>query len=56
MAAKNKKSGASPKTYFNYINGEWLESSSGETFKSINPTNLSTLGFFKAAIKMTLTW
>ncbi|MDQ6597497.1 aldehyde dehydrogenase family protein [Bacillus salipaludis] len=27
------------KTYFNYINGEWVESESGEVIKSISPAN-----------------
>ncbi len=30
---------ASPEVYKNYINGEWVESSSGETFANYNPAN-----------------
>ncbi|MGH9430726.1 MAG: aldehyde dehydrogenase family protein [Terriglobia bacterium] len=30
---------ASPKVYKNYINGEWVESASGQTFENINPAN-----------------
>src|SRR5918992_4023762 len=44
--ALNKKSArkttgraASVKTYSNYIGGEWVASSSGETFENVNPAN-----------------
>ncbi len=32
--------------YLNYINGEWIEASSGKFFKNINPTNRMILGEF----------
>src|SRR5690625_446771 len=36
------------KTYFNYINGKWVPSSTKETYASINPANTDeTLGFFQ---------
>jgi aldehyde dehydrogenase (NAD+) len=38
--AKAKKKTAT-KTYFNYINGEWVKSSSGEWFENINPADTS---------------
>lgn len=38
--AKAKKKTAI-KTYFNYINGEWVKSSSGEWFENINPADTS---------------
>ena len=30
---------ASTKTYFNYIGGEWVKSSSGESFENVNPAD-----------------
>ncbi len=36
---KTARAGASAKTYSNYINGEWVASSSGETFENVNPAN-----------------
>jgi acyl-CoA reductase-like NAD-dependent aldehyde dehydrogenase len=42
---KNKKTNGVPlkrlstKTYYNYINGEWVPSSSGETFENLNPAD-----------------
>ncbi|MDY6777316.1 MAG: aldehyde dehydrogenase family protein, partial [Candidatus Nanohaloarchaea archaeon] len=37
-----------PKTFKNYINGEWVESSSGETFESVEPADTSkVLGEFQ---------
>ncbi|WBL14464.1 aldehyde dehydrogenase family protein [Sutcliffiella sp. NC1] len=36
------------KTYYNYINGEWVASETGETYPSINPANTSeVLGYFQ---------
>jgi NAD-dependent aldehyde dehydrogenases len=35
--ASNKKTAA--KTYFNYIGGEWVKSSSGEWFENVNPAD-----------------
>jgi len=42
--AKNGRAGSAPakaraKTYQNYIGGEWVPSSSGETFENLNPAN-----------------
>ncbi len=37
--AKSKKTQS--KTYHNYINGEWIKSSSGEYFENINPADTS---------------
>jgi acyl-CoA reductase-like NAD-dependent aldehyde dehydrogenase len=36
---KNVKTETKVKQYYNYINGEWVTSVSGETFTSINPAN-----------------
>jgi aldehyde dehydrogenase (NAD+) len=35
--AKTKKTSA--KTYYNYIGGEWVKSSSGEWFENVNPAD-----------------
>jgi len=32
-----------------FINGEWTESSTGETFENINPANLKSVGTFHKA-------
>lgn len=38
------------KTYLNYINGEWTESETGQTDKSINPANLDgVVGFYQVS-------
>ena len=37
--AKAKTKKASVKTYHNFIGGEWVRSSSGETFDNVNPAN-----------------
>jgi acyl-CoA reductase-like NAD-dependent aldehyde dehydrogenase len=34
------------KTFQNYIGGEWVDSSSGETFESVNPATGDTIGTF----------
>jgi aldehyde dehydrogenase (NAD+) len=42
--AKSKKSTkTSTKTYYNYIGGEWVKSSSGEWFNNINPADTSDI-------------
>jgi len=42
--AKSKKSTKkSTKTYYNYIGGEWVKSSSGEWFNNINPADTSDI-------------
>jgi alpha-ketoglutaric semialdehyde dehydrogenase len=39
---------APPKTYKNFINGEWIESVSGRTFENVNPANKNDLvGIFQ---------
>ncbi len=42
-----RKSAASPrvtaKTYYNYINGHWVPSTSGETFENVNPADTRDL-------------
>ncbi|WP_257349792.1 aldehyde dehydrogenase family protein [Pseudalkalibacillus decolorationis] len=39
-------------TYFNYINGNWVSSVTGELYSSINPANTEEiLGFFQASNK-----
>jgi len=39
---------APPKIYNNFINGEWVQSSSGQTFENINPANRQELiGLFQ---------
>jgi acyl-CoA reductase-like NAD-dependent aldehyde dehydrogenase len=41
-----------PKTYHNYINGEWVASSSGETFENINPADTrDVVGRFPVSTK-----
>src|SRR6186713_2579248 len=40
--AKAKKKSAT-KTYFNYIGGEWVKSSSGEWFDNVNPADTSDI-------------
>lgn len=38
-------------TYLNFINGQWVESSCGETFPSLNPTNTAeTVGVFQKSV------
>ena len=40
------------RTYFNYINGEWVSAQSGEVYSSINPANTEeVLGFFQKSDK-----
>ncbi|HEU4597406.1 MAG TPA: aldehyde dehydrogenase family protein [Pyrinomonadaceae bacterium] len=39
-ARRSPGRGASAKTYFNYIGGEWVASASGETFENVNPANM----------------
>src|SRR5437762_2695913 len=39
---------APPKVYRNFINGEWVASSSGQTFENVNPANRNDLiGLFQ---------
>ncbi|HEX8852708.1 MAG TPA: aldehyde dehydrogenase family protein, partial [Pyrinomonadaceae bacterium] len=38
-ASGNGSARSSVKTYHNYIGGEWVASSSGETFENINPAD-----------------
>ena len=39
---------APPKVYKNFINGEWVQSSSGQTFENVNPANRQELiGLFQ---------
>lgn len=33
--------------YHNYINGEWVDSGTGETYASLNPANGDVLGYFQ---------
>ena len=33
-----------PKTYFNFVSGEWVPSGSGQTFSMINPANQTVIG------------
>ena len=40
---------AGTKTYRNYIGGEWLDATSGETFESVNPATGETLGVFPSS-------
>jgi aldehyde dehydrogenase (NAD+) len=37
--AARKEARAAVKTYQNYINGEWVDSQSGEMFENINPAD-----------------
>lgn len=41
--AKQAASKNSPKKYHNYINGEWVKSSSGEWFDNVNPADTSDI-------------
>ena len=34
------------KTFQNYIDGEWVDAASGETFESTSPANGDTIGIF----------
>lgn len=38
-AANNRQTRSSVKTFYNYINGEWTASASGEVFENINPAD-----------------
>ncbi len=43
---------ATPKIYRNYINGEWVESETGETFENLNPADTSdVVGVFQRSGK-----
>ncbi|HSI88002.1 MAG TPA: aldehyde dehydrogenase family protein [Pyrinomonadaceae bacterium] len=42
-AKRKRSSGTSPKKYHNYINGEWVKSSSGEWFDNVNPADTSDI-------------
>jgi len=46
---------AAPKTYKNYINGEWVEARCGKTFENVNPADRSdVIGYFQASDKCDL--
>ena len=46
---------AAPKEYHNYINGEWVGSSTGETVENVNPANTSeVVGIFPRSDKAQL--
>jgi aldehyde dehydrogenase (NAD+) len=46
---------AAPKTYKNYINGEWVEARCGKTFENINPADRTdVIGYFQASDKCDL--
>jgi len=46
---------AAPKTYKNFINGEWVEARCGKTFENINPADKTDLvGYFQASDKCDL--
>lgn len=48
--AKHAETKNSPKKYHNYINGEWVKSSSGEWFDNVNPADTSDIvGRFPAS-------
>ena len=41
-----------PNIYHNFIDGEWVESSSGETFENRNPAdNRDVVGIFQRSVK-----
>src|SRR5215471_3920022 len=43
---------ATPKIYRNYINGEWVEARTGQTFENLNPADTSDLvGIFQRSGK-----
>jgi len=41
-------------TYKMYINGEWVDSDSGETFSRVNPATLETIGTFQKGNEMSV--
>jgi len=41
-------------TYKMYINGEWVDSDSGETFSRVNPATLETIGIFQKGNEMSI--
>ena len=44
--------GAQPKTYKNFINGEWVESKTGNTFENLNPADTrEVVGIFQKSDK-----
>src|SRR3982751_864410 len=45
-------SSSRPKIFRNFIDGEWVESSSGETFENINPADTrDVVGIFQKSVK-----
>ena len=45
-----------PRTYKNFIDGEWIESRTGKAFENRNPANTDELvGIFLASTRKTLT-
>lgn len=41
--SKKSKSSAKTETYYNYIGGEWVKSSSGEWFENVNPADTTDI-------------
>ena len=41
-------------TYKMYIDGEWVDSDSGETFSRVNPATLETIGIFQKGNEMSV--
>src|SRR4051812_42367480 len=45
-------SSSRPKIFRNFIDGEWVESASGETFENINPADTrDVVGIFQKSVK-----
>ena len=42
-AKKSDKKSTKPTTYYNYIGGEWVKSSSGEWFENVNPADTTDI-------------
>ncbi len=50
--AASVHTGAQPKTYKNFINGEWVESKTGHTFENLNPADTrEVVGVFQKSDK-----
>jgi acyl-CoA reductase-like NAD-dependent aldehyde dehydrogenase len=50
--AASVHTGAQPKTYKNFINGEWVESKTGHTFENLNPADTrEVVGIFQKSDK-----
>ena len=52
QSAPSIRSGARPRTYKNFIGGEWVESHTGRTFENLNPADTrEVVGVFQKSDK-----